>query len=166
MKWFKILFPLLSGAAMVGLSGGLIASYYNNQENILIKYEKNKLLQEEVHLTKEGEVLFPGESKSYTIEVDLPRSKEVLCSLYFTDVNEKAGSLLTVQVSKGDYQSEEQEIGKLKESSPLTFASTIEENDKDFLLTYKVKEDLGGVSELDASFICHFEVRKGETDGK
>ena len=165
MKWFKVLFPLLSGAAVIGLSSGVVASYYGHQENFQVQNEEKETLENEVHLTKEREMLFPGESRSYTIEVDMGEGN-VQCSLYFTGITEKAGSLLSVQVSKDDYRSTEQEIGKLKEDSPLTFSSTIKEDHKDFLFTYKVKEDLGGITDLDVSFVCHFEVRKGNANGK
>ncbi|MDD6240203.1 MAG: hypothetical protein PUA93_01260 [Eubacteriales bacterium] len=165
MRKAKIIFSLLSGSLVIGLSSGLLASYYQTQGegSCIIKNAEGEEIQNEVNLTGEGEVLFPDEEKSYTIELDFSSDQEVDCSLYFTDFNEEAGSLLTVRVTKDDYQSEEEEIGKLTEESPLKFSSYLDEEHKTFRLTYKVTSDLGGISYLDASFCCHLAVRKGKS---
>lgn len=162
MRKKRIFFLYLSGIAMVGLSIGLVESYFYNDEFFRIKDNTGKEIKNEIHLTSDGEVLFPGEEKSYTIEVDFPQGAQANCSLYFTEIGENAGSLLSVRVNKDDYQSKEEKIGKLTPTTPLKFSSYIDEEHKNFLLTYKVADDLGGIASLDASFCCHLEVRKGD----
>lgn len=150
----------ITGFLTLGATAGFVTAFVWNYEDWTLKDSDGMVVSNnEITLADENNPLYPGEARSYSVDVDVMWSGKTDVNVYFYGI-EVSEDAVSVVVSFDNYASPAMPINTYTEEEPLHFEVNLKKGINTFNFAYTVNELSPDVEDVSLTFRNTIRVEK------